>query len=308
MKKRLFLQSVSVQKRRRYLTGATFVLPTLLILVLMMFTPLVRTFVYSVSKIKFPALETTFIGLDNIERMFSRPEIGQVLKNTVVWIFYSVIIRFSLGFGSALLLQGSSRRLKVCRVLALLPWTIPSIVSANTWRWMFQSELGFVNTLLTKLGLSAWTQNWLGDPATAMGAVLFAYGWSGFPFVMMMLLAGIQGIPDELYESGKIDGANAWQLFLHITIPELKSVIFAVLLLEITSGLNSFDLLYTMTGGGPGGSTEILGLLIHRVGFTNFDFGGASALSVFIILVAAVLFLLSGPAKKVRGKARGGEV
>ena len=95
---------------------------------------------------------------------------------------------------------------------------------------------------------------------------------------------------------------------MHITIPELKSVIFAVLLLEITSGLNSFDLLYTMTGGGPGGSTEILGLLIHRVGFTNFDFGGASALSVLIILVAAVLFLLSGPAQKVRGKARGGEV
>jgi multiple sugar transport system permease protein len=117
---------------------------------------------------------------------------------------------------------------------------------------------------------------------------------------MMMLLAGIQGIPSELYESGRIDGANARQLFFHITIPELKSVIFAVLMLEITSGLNSFDLLFTMTSGGPGGMTEILGLLIHRLGFTNFDFGGASALSVLIIVVTFGVFLISGPAKKLR--------
>lgn len=306
MKNKSPLRGISAQRGRSYITGVAFILPTILILILMMFTPLLRTFIYSVSKIKFPALTTSYVGLANFQKVFSRPEIGVVLKNTVVWIFFSVIIRFSIGFGSALLLQQNNRRTKICRVLVLLPWTVPSIVSANTWRWMFQSELGFVNTLLTKLGMSAWTQNWLGNPNTAMGSVLFAYGWAGFPFVMMMLLAGIQGIPDDLYESGKIDGANTWQLFIHITIPELKSVIFSVLLLEVTSGLNSFDLLYTMTGGGPGGSTEILGLLIHRIGFTNFDFGGASALSVFIIAIAVVVFLISGPAKKIR-RASGGE-
>lgn len=302
---KLRIKGVSAQRSRSAVTGMAFVVPTLLILILMMLTPLIRTFVYSVSKIKFPALTTTYIGLGNFQKVFNRPEIGTVLTNTVVWIFWSVIIRFSLGFGAALLLQHSDPKTKICRVLALLPWTIPSIVSANTWRFMFQSELGFINTLFRNVGLGAWAQNWLGDPATAMGSVLFAYGWAGFPFVMMMLLAGIQGIPDELYESGKIDGANTWQLFIHITIPELKSVIFSVLLLEITSGLNSFDLLYTMTGGGPGGSTEILGLLIHRIGFTNFDFGGASALSVFIIVVATVVFLISGPTKKIRGRVKG---
>lgn len=297
---------LSSQRRSRYVTGILLMTPTLCILLVMMLTPLLRTFEYSVSKIKFPALTTTYVGFANFKKVFSRSDIAGVLQNTVVWILWSVALRFTFGFGSALLLHDNRRTTKIYRVLALLPWTIPSIVSANTWRWIYQSELGLANQMLKALGLGAWMQNWLGNPATAMGSVLFAYSWAGFPFVMMMLLAGIQGIPDELYESGKIDGANAWQLFCHITIPELKSVIFAVLILEVTSGLNSFDLLFTMTGGGPGGVTKILGLLIHEIGFVNFDFGSASALSVFIIGIAFVVFLVSGPTKKIAQQRKGG--
>lgn len=290
--------SISPQRRRRYLTGFLFSLPCLVILALMMFTPLLRTFEYSFSKIQFPQLTTTYNGLTNLKKVLSRPEINQVLKNTIVWIFCAVLLRFVIGFGAALMVSGSSGRIKAARLIILLPWTIPSIVTSNTWRWMMQPEMGLFNQVLRSIGMGQFAQNWLGNPDIAIFSVLVAYTWSGFPFVMMMILAGIQGISDELYEAGRIDGANSMQLFWYITIPSLKNVLVSVLILELTSGLNSFDLLFNMTGGGPGGSTEILGLLIHRIGFTNFDFGQASALSVLVILAALVVFLLYGPTQR----------
>lgn len=295
---------VSKQRMSRYRTGFFFALPCLIILALMMLTPLMRTVVYSFSKIKFPQLTTSFYGFTNYERVLSRSEITTVMTNTLTWIFGAVVLRFVMGFSSALLFNGTRRRTKTARVLVLLPWTIPSVVAANTWRWLYQPELGLLNHLLTSANMPWLAQNWLGQPSTAMASVLVAYTWSGFPFVMMMILAGIQGIPDELYESGKIDGANGLQLFWYITLPSLKSVLLSVLMLEITSGLNSFDLLFTMTGGGPGGVTEILGLMIHRIGFTNLEFGQASALSMVVIFIALAVFLVSGPVQ--RKKQTGG--
>lgn len=299
------MQQKRIAIKRSYLSGMLLIAPILTILVIMMLIPMIRTFQYSVSKIEFPALKTSYIGLGNFRRVFSLGYFGTVIYNTVIWILFSVISRFALGFLAALLLQSSRKAVKVIRVLVLLPWTTPSIVSANTWKWMFQADMGFINNFLKSIGLSTWAHNWLGSPTTAMGSVLLAYTWAGYPFVMMMLLAGLQSISEELYDAGKIDGANTWQLFLHITLPELKPVIISVLILEITSGLNSFDLLFTMTGGGPGGSTEILGLLIHRLGFTNFDFAGASAVSVFVMSVAVIVFLISRPLKGIqRGKRK----
>ena len=297
---------ISKQKKRTYITGFLFALPCIAMLILMMLNPLIKTFVYSFSKIKFPQLTTTFDGLTNFKKVLSRNELPQVINNTVIWIVAALVLRFFLGFVAALALNNNKPRTKIMRVLVLLPWTIPSVVTANTWRWMMQTELGLLNQTLKGIGLSGWAQNWLGNPKTALASVLVAYAWSGFPFVMMMLLAGLQSIPDDLYEAGKIDGANDWHLFLSITLPGLKNVIIAVLLLEITSGLNSFDLLFTMTGGGPGGKTEILGLLIHRLGFTNFDFGGASALSVIVIIASSLIFVFNGSIKTLRkaGKVR----
>ena len=296
---------LSAQDRRKYRTGFLLALPCLCVLALMMLLPLVRTFIYSFSKVEFPNLTTKFYGLRNFQKVLSRSELPGVIRNTFVWILCSVVLRFSLGFASALLLNGETRRKKSIRLLVLLPWTVPSIVAANTWRWMMQPELGMINHLLRSIGLPSLAQNWLGSASTALGSVLLAYTWSGFPFDMMMILAGMQSIPDDLYESARIDGANTVQLFWHITIPSLKTIIVSVLLLEATNGLNSFDLLYTMTGGGPGGATEILGLLIHRLGFTNFDFGGASALSVLIIAIVVLIALVYGPTQRSAARKKG---
>jgi len=288
---------------RRNLYAYLFVLPCATVLLLMMFNPILRTLLYSVSEITLPKFETTFTGTRNFTRVFSRPEVPLILLNTFIWIAGTILLRFSLGFGAAIVMNADLRARQLWRTLALLPWTVPSIVAANTWRWIFQSDYGLLNGILRAVGLGPLAHTWLGDPATALPAVLLAYCWAGFPFVMLMLLAGMQAIPLEQYDAAKIDGANAAQSFWYVTLPGLKSIIFIILLLEVISGFNSFDLLFTMTGGGPGGASEILGLFIYRLAFSNFDFAGASAVSTVLIVVAVLCFIFYVPAS---AKRRGG--
>ncbi len=277
-----------------------FVLPCTLVLALMMYNPLIQTFTYSVSEVQLPSFDTRFIGFSNFGRAFSHAQIGMILWNTLVWIFGTIVLRFTLGFWAALALDAKVKGRMLMRTLALLPWTVPSIVAANIWRWMLQSDIGLVNGTLKMWGWSGLTQNWLGDPGLALPSVLFAYTWAGYPFVMIMLLAGMQGIPEELYDASKIDGASSFQSFRFVTLPGLKSVITILLILEVISGFNSFDMLFTMTGGGPGRASEILGLYIYRLGFTNFDFAGASAVSTVLIVIALAIFAVYVPASAKR--------
>ena len=270
-------------KRRKYLIGVVFVLPSVLILFLMMFYPTVQTFWFSVSKVKLPTFETSFNGLNNFSRVIAKPEFWMVIKNTLIWVVGSVVIRFVIGFWAALTMNSDLKGMKVFQLIALFPWVIPSIVAGNTWKWMFQSDYGLLNSVLTRIGLAQFTHPWLGDSHTALWAILVASVWTGYPFIMLMILAGLKGIPDELYEAAKVDGASSVQLFRFITLPGLKSVITIILLLQIIWAWNTFDLIFVMTGGGPGGATEILGLFIYRLGFNSFDFSGAAAMGVLLL-------------------------
>lgn len=290
--------------QRRARTGMMFVAPCTLVICLMLIVPIVRTVSFAFSEVTLPSFDTKFIGTKNFEKILSMEEFPTIVKNTIVWIIGSVILRVTLGFLAAFIMDGQGKGIKVARLLALLPWTVPSIVSANSWRWILQGDFGLLNTVLKSIGLGSLTQLWLGTAKTALPSVLVTYAWAGFPFVMMMILAGLQGIPGELYESSAIDGANKTQQFFYITIPSLKSVIVMVVVLEIVSAINAFDLLYVLTGGGPGTSSEILGLLIYRLGFSRFDFAGASAASTLLIGAALICFLFYAPTQ-VRKK--GGE-
>jgi multiple sugar transport system permease protein len=288
---------------RRHTAAYLFVLPCATVLILMMYNPVVRTFVYSFSKVELPSFRTSWVGLSNFARVAATPAVPQVLWNTFVWVIGTIVFRFVLGFWAALALNTQVKGRLLLRTLALLPWTVPSIVAANTWRWMLQADIGLVNGFLKKWGLGALAFNWLGSQHTALGSVLAAYTWAGYPFVMIMLLAGMQAIPEDLYDAGKIDGANAVQSFFHITLPSLRNVVVILVILEVISGFNSFDLLYIMTAGGPGGASEILGLFIYRLGFTNFDFAGASAVSTVLIVIAVACFVLYVPASARRRRA-----
>ena len=213
-----------------------------------------------------------------------------IIRNTIAWTFGSVCLRMLMGLATALVMNSDVPGIKILRVVILIPWTVPSIVAANTWRWMFQGDFGVINGMLKAWGFNS--VSFLGSMSTAMPSILVTATWAGYPFVMMMLLAAMQGLPKENFEAAYVDGANAIQRFLYITLPGIKPVLLIILALEAISAVNAFDLIFNMTGGGPGNATEIFGLFVYRLGFTNLDFAGASAVSVVLILLALLLFFL----------------
>jgi multiple sugar transport system permease protein len=270
--------------------GIAFIAPCMAVLIIMMLYPLVQTVLFSFSRIRLPKFDINFIGFENFIRVFKRQEMPVVITNTILWTIGSVCFRMILGMLTALVMNSDVPGIRVLRVVVLIPWTVPSIVSANTWRWMFQGDFGVFNGMLKSWGFSGFS--FLADSATAMPSILVAATWAGYPFVMMMLLAAMQGMPKEYFEAAYVDGANVFQRFWFITIPLIKPVILILVALETINAVNAFDLIFNMTGGGPGNATEIFGLFIYRLGFTNLDFAGASAVSVVLILVALLLFLL----------------
>ncbi len=277
---------------RRRIVPYVLIMPGMLLLAAMMVYPLIQTVVFSFAKVQLPTFRTSFIGLKNFTQIFGSDNLQPMLGRTLFWIVGTVVLRFILGFWAALTFNATVKGTIVLRILCILPWTVPSIASANLWRWLLQSDTGLIDQTLKVLGLPHLALNWLADPRTAMPVVMVAYSWAGFPFIMLLLLAGMQGIPKESYEAAKVDGANWWQLFRHITIPSLRGVIIVAILLEIISALNSFDMLYVLTTGGPGNSSQILSQFIYQTGFTSFNLGGASALSTLLLVVAFGIFLL----------------
>jgi len=279
---------------RTWATPYVLILPGMILLAVMMVYPLIQTVVFSFAKVQLPTFALRFTGWSNFVAIFGSDNLRPMLGRTVMWIVGTVVLRFLLGFWAALTFNATVKGTVVLRILCILPWTVPSIASANLWRWLLQSDTGLIDETLKSMGLPHLALNWLADPTTALPVVMIAYSWAGFPFIMLLLLAGMHGIPKETYEAAKVDGANWWQTFRFITIPSLRGVIIIAILLEIISALNSFDMLYVLTGGGPGNSSQILSLFIYQTGFTSFNLGGASALSMLLLVIAFAIFIFYG--------------
>jgi multiple sugar transport system permease protein len=290
------------------LTPYSLVLPAAVVLILMMIYPVLQIARFSFTDVSLPDFRGAFIGFKNFVRVLRKPEVGSVALHTLIWTIVSLALRFLLGMGAALLVDSVPRGMRAVRVMAMLPWIMPSIVAANIWRWIYSTDFGILNYALRFI-VPGITINWLGDARLALGSVLFAFSWLGFPFVMLMLLAGLQGIPVDHKEAARVEGANAFQVFRHITIPFLQPVILTIFALQLIDGINSFDLLFQLTAGGPGGSSEIFSLAIYRYAFSNFDFSGASALGVVLILTIALPFIVYLVVTRLRaqGAKRAGE-
>ena len=282
--------------------GYILILPALVLIVVLMVYPLIQTVVFSLSTVQLPGLTATFTGLANFIAIFGQAQTLQTFLLTVIWIVGTVCLRFVLGFLAALVFNTKVRGTVWLRVLVILPWTVPSVVAANLWRWILQADNGLLDQTLRSWGLSAWALDWLGNPSTALGAVIVAYSWAGFPFVMLLILAGMQGIPEERLEAARVDGANSWQVFRYITIPSVKPVLIVALILETVSAINAFDTIKVMTDGGPANATQTWGLQIYTVGFDFYNLGQASAMSVLLLLVALVVFVIYGVSSS--GRAR----
>jgi len=250
-----------------------------------------------------PDLGEPFVGFKHYIKMFTDDDVfSNALRNTLVWVVVGVTSQFVLGLITALALNRPLPGMRFARVLILLPWIMPSVVAGHMWALMLDSRLGVINDILVKIGILDSYRAWFADPNTAMLTVLAVSLWNSFPFFTLLLLAGLQGIPDDLYEAASVDGANVWHQFRHITLPLLTPVIVAVIILRTIGMVNSPDLLVVLTGGGPGNASQVLSLYAFQKAYTEFNFGYAGAISVFmltLLMVFTVFYVrLSGVSKE----------
>ncbi len=232
-----------------------------------------------------------FVGLTNFKYVISSPSFATAIWNTVVFTVVAVAVKFSLGMAVALVLNSQIRARNFFRAFLLLPWVIPAFVVYLVWRWIYDPLQGLLNYALLDIGLVTQPIAFLSTKETAMLSVIVAHAWRGFPFFAVSFLAGMQTIPQELYEAAQVDGANRWQQFRHITLPGLYYVIGVVVLLQVIWTANAFEPIYLLTGGGPSNSTMVYTMLAYVMGIVNLRLGEAAAVSILFlpILIGLVL-------------------
>ncbi len=267
-------------------TGWWFVAPAALVLVAVLVVPVLHvvyeSFVWTSS-----GRPPAFPSLRNYEAIAGDEVVRLAARNTAVFTLASVAGHLALGLGVALLLHEPIRGRAVFRNLALLPWMLPPAVVATGWAWLYHNPFGMLNPVLVSLGVLRAPRAWLASPDTALGAVVVANLWRGFPFISLVLLAGLQSIPAALYEAASVDGASAWQRFRHVTMPGLRRVLLIATTLDVINTVKYFDLVWVMTGGGPANRTEVFATLIYRVAFQFFRAGRAAALAVIMVVAVA---------------------
>ncbi|NEO21365.1 MULTISPECIES: sugar ABC transporter permease [unclassified Moorena] len=282
---------IAAQEQR---TGWLLVTPALLLLLLVYGYPILRSFWLSLfTKNLGTQLQPVFSGLNNYGRMMGDGRFWHSLWNTVIFTSVSVALELVLGIAIALILNQTFKGRGIVRTIAILPWALPTALIGLVWAWMFNDQFGVWNDILLRLGIIEDGINWLGYPTTAMMAVIAADVWKTTPFISILLLAGLQSIPQDLYEAHALDGATPWQSFKQITLPLLTPQILISLLFRFAQAFGVFDLIKVMTGGGPGGATEVVSLYIYTTVMDYLDFGYGAALVVvtFLILVTTVVII-----------------
>ena len=266
-----------------------FVLPAFFLLILVLGWPAITSILYS-----FQPTQAGVSGytLASYKALLKDPFFKTTFWNTAVFVFFSVGSHMVLGLAVAMVLNSALPAKPVFRIIALLPWVVPDVVAGIIWKWMYNPIYGSLNDLLIKVGMLENPVEWLSNPKLAMMSAILVNLWRGFPFVMLILLAGLQAIPKHLYEAASIDGASKLTQFFHITLPGLRKMIVVALALDIVWEVRRFGLIQAMTQGGPGVLTEVLSTYTYKQYFQFFRFEYASAISV---VMTVVLLLVSLP-------------
>jgi multiple sugar transport system permease protein len=262
--------------------------PVIVLLLIIVVYP-IATLIYNsffTIRLTEPWLGQPFVGLENFEKAFDDERFWGALWNTVLYIVVTVPGALVVGLGLALLANLPFKRQWPIRLGLLLPWALPLVFAGLIFRWFFDFRLGFVNDLLVQWGIGA--QPWLTQPTLARIAICIAIIWKSSSFMALILLAGLQSIPKSLYEAAEVDGADKWTQFREITVPMLAPSIFVALIFRTITAIQTFDIPYAMTGGGPGDSTETLAMYIHKTTLDFLDFGYGSALAVLLFVVSMI--------------------
>ena len=274
------------RRARGILAGYAYLVPAVLVLGGTVLFPILKAMKMSLyHHVLIKPQEYGFIGLGNYTRLLHDEVFWLTLWNSLVWVFGSVGLQFVGGFAGALLLHQGFRGRAVVRTVTLLPWIIPGVVVALVWEWLYQPNYGVLNDLLFRLGWLHERVAWLSDPRLAMPAVIATNVWRGVPFFAIMLLAGLQAIPDELYEAARVDGATVLQRFRHITLPLLRPIVVVATATRIIWTFNYADLIFVMTSGGPANATQITSTYTLLQAYSNLDFGYAATLSIVLLVI-----------------------
>ena len=268
-------------------TGFLFALPALIVLMMLIAYPVTYTGILSVTN-----QQEEFVGLQNFRDVLRPRVTTQALWNTLWWVFGSIFFQVIFGVAAAILLNQNFRGRAVVRSIALIPWVVPGIVAATTWAWMFHTEFGIINYMLTGAGVLEEPIGWLITGNTVLPAMIAINVWKLFPFVAIMVLAGLQSIPQELFEAAKVDGASYWEEVRHIMLPQIRPVVTAVTLLLVIWALNAITIIYAITRGGPANKTLVTPIQIFRLAFESSAFNQSAALAVmFFGVVMLIVFI-----------------
>lgn len=274
-------------RRAHDLFPFVFLAPCVVLLLALTVYPLL--YVVRISLYRLTPAGETFVGWEHFLRLARDPFFWRALGQTLIFAVGSLTLEFLLGLSLALLLHSQIRGRSLWRALFLLPMILPPVVVGVIWRLIYNPNFGVLNGALALLGADVSRLTWLADPSVALLAIIAVDVWEWTPFVFLILLAGLQAIPEEPYEAARIDGSSAWQTFVHITLPLLAPAILVALLLRTLDLLRLFDLVFILTQGGPGFATETISLYIYKTAFRFYDFGYAAAMSFVLLAVTLAL-------------------
>lgn len=275
--------------------------PLILILFLLLAYPIASA-IWITLQDKTIGMVGRFIGLGNYrELLFEDPFFWQVVRNGFIFTIGSVLLKLLVGMIMALVLNQPLIGRGLWRGLLLMPWVAPTVVTALSWRWMLDLT-GVLNLVLRDLGLMKGSIPWLAQYGTALFSLILVNTWRGFPFFGITLLAGMQAIPQELYEAAEIDGASVWQRFRYVTVPSLRTVMLVVTILSIIWTFNDFSIVWLLTGGGPGHATDVFATYTYKLGFVTSRLGYGQTVSVILAPVLIVIIMILSPLM-LRGEA-----
>ena len=264
--------------------GYALVLPSLIVIVAIGFIPIAITTSYSFQNYELTdPFHRRFVGLKNYIDILTDDLFWFTLKNTLIFAVLSVVLQLVVGFAGALLMNSAARAVGLVRTAILIPWAIPGIIIAYMFSFMFNDQLGVINSVALMLGGGGYS--WLTHPYSAMFVIILADTWKQFPYVSLMILAGLQTIPASMAESARVDGAKESTIFWKITLPNMKGIILVVLLFRTMGAIRIFDIIFGITGGGPANSTATLLYQAYKYLFGDMNFGKGSAMSVIITLI-----------------------
>ncbi len=288
--------AIRMSKRKRDDLWFTILLmlPATIIMAVVTIYPLLRSFWISLLKwdLTKPNQAHVFIGFDNYAAILRDPSFWSSAKITLIFTIGAVVLNIILALGLALLLNREFVGRNFIRMLALLPWAIPGVVNGIMWKWILNPSYGTLNGLLYALGFIDKYVIWLGTPTGALIMCILADVWKEAPFIMLLFLAALQTIPNDLYEAARVDGANVFQIFRNVTLPLIQPTLFVAITLRTIWALKSFDLIYTLTAGGPSGGTTVIGYYTYLKTFVSMNLGRGSAAAYLMTAVVAILVIL----------------